>query len=435
MPGIVKIILYALLLSGAPFVYAKSLNDTVRCALKHASSIKQSRNEAIITRINRDKNRVEQFGEINLAADYTHYNSSRTLGPLTPSIMKSGIPIPETTNLYSIGVSYSVPLFTGFAHMRQLEISSLAKEMAKVKVDLKKEEIAYNVRSLYLTILAFKDMLRAQYAYTRAIERLKKSVKKEVELGKKARIDLIKAESELENAKTQIDTLKTNIETTVAALEALSGCEIDRVQKIDIRPARPKNAISALQKEIPSLAKVKLEKIEIEKAEKAILKSRAAKLPQISLNAYTGENFGKDIVNGMGWEDESLWQVGIHANWNLFDFGKRDLETEKARIAKMQSEIKHKQKIRDMRKLIKQGLAKIKESYSIYKRNRAQLTLNRKSESIEQVRYDSGVSTINDLLLAWGRTQLARAKAIESKYNYQKSIYYLDYLLERGVRK
>jgi outer membrane protein TolC len=122
--------------------YAKSLNDTVRCALKHASSIKQSRNEAIIARINRDKNRVEQFGEINLAADYTHYNSSRTLGPLTPSIMKSGIPIPETTNLYSIGVSYSVPLFTGFAHMRQLEISSLAKEMAKVKVDLKKLQSA-----------------------------------------------------------------------------------------------------------------------------------------------------------------------------------------------------------------------------------------------------------------------------------------------------
>jgi hypothetical protein len=50
------------------------------------------------------------------------------------------------------------------------------------------------------------------------------------------------------------------------------------------------------------------------------------------------------------------------------------------------------------------------------------------------VRYKSDVATLNDFLLARGKTQLSLAKLIESKYNYQKSIYYMDYILERGSK-
>jgi len=60
--------------------------------------------------------------------------------------------------------------------------------------------------------------------------------------------------------------------------------------------------------------------------------------------------------------------------------------------------------------------------------------LSRKTQRIEKERYESGVSTINDFLLSIAQKELARAKTIQSKYNYQKSIYYLDYILERGVK-
>jgi len=63
-----------------------------------------------------------------------------------------------------------------------------------------------------------------------------------------------------------------------------------------------------------------------------------------------------------------------------------------------------------------------------------QYTLAKKSEKIEKVRYKNGVSTINDLLYATSQTHLSRAKLIESKYNYQKGKFYMDYLLEKGVK-
>jgi len=76
---------------------------------------------------------------------------------------------------------------------------------------------------------------------------------------------------------------------------------------------------------------------------------------------------------------------------------------------------------------------KIKQSYANYQSNLKQLELAKQSQSIEQARYENGLSSINDLLLATSQTHLVSAKLIESKYNYQKGKYYMDYLLEKGV--
>ena len=133
------------------------------------------------------------------------------------------------------------------------------------------------------------------------------------------------------------------------------------------------------------------------------------------------------------WDDETLWQAGVNVKWNLVDFGKRDLAVQQAKIAKMEATFQKEQTLLDLRKLLTEAVAKIKQSYAEYLGNSTQLKLSQKSENIEEVRYNNDVSTLNDLLLAKGQTQLARAKVIESKYNYQKSKYYLDYLLERGV--
>ena len=76
----------------------------------------------------------------------------------------------------------------------------------------------------------------------------------------------------------------------------------------------------------------------------------------------------------------------------------------------------------------------MKQEYANYRGNLRQYTLAKKSSKIEQIRYENGVSTINDLLYARSQTHLSSAKLIESKYNYQKGKFYMDYLLERGIK-
>ena len=420
------------LLSMVVPLFSSTLTELSHYAITHSTVMKKSKAEADLSELKRKESEVQQYGELNLVGDYTHYNVERTLAPLTPTAIGSGTPITTSKDIFYAGLTYSVPLFTGYAQTRQIEISTIAKQMANAKMKLTKEQLIYNIRSLYLSILAQEHILHAQRSYTSALQTLAKQIAYEVELGKKAKIDLFKAQSNGQASQTQVEILKNNIEITKATLSSLVGKEVKHLSAVNIKLKRPNYSINRLYGEVSQLAKVEIEDMSLRKADKTIAKSESSKLPQINLATSVGKNYGEDLTTNE-WDNETLWQAGVNLKWNLVDFGKRDLSVQQAKIAKMEAIFQKEQTLLDLRKLLIEAVAKIKQSYAEYLGNSTQLKLSKKSEKIEEVRYNNDVSTLNDLLLAKGQTQLARAKVIESKYNYQKSKYYLDYLLERGV--
>jgi outer membrane protein TolC len=394
--------------------------------------MQKSKAQADFSELKRKESKVQQYGEFNFVGDYTHYNTARTLAPLTPTAISTGVPITTSKDIFYTGLTYAVPLFTGFAQTRQIEISTIAKQMADAKMKLTKEQLVYNVRSLYLSILAQERILHAQRSYTSALQTLAKQIAYEVELGKKAKIDLFKAQSNAQASQTQVEVLKNNIDITKATLSSLVGKDVKNLSTVQIKIQKPNYSVNRLYEKVSLLAKVEVEEMSLRKADKTIAKSESSKLPQVNFSGFVGKNYGEDLVTN-DWDNETLWQAGVNVKWNLVDFGKRDLGVQQAKIAKMEATFQKEQTLLDLKKLLTEAVAKIKQSYAEYLGNSTQLKLSKKSEKIEEVRYKNDVSTLNDLLLAKGQTQLARAKVIESKYNYQKSKYYLDYLLERGV--
>ncbi len=426
--------LYILLISiSLTTLSGMSLEKLTKLSLKHSPLIQSAKAQAEVSRLNKEGSKAQQLGELNLVGDYTHYNIERTLAPLPPSAMMSGTPITTTKDLFSVGINYSVPLFTGYAQTRQIEIDSIASEMANSKIRLTKEQLVYNIRSLYLTALSLTEILDAQKGQTRVLRKIANLIKNEVNLGRKAEIELIKAEADYEASKVQESSLLSNIEITKAAISSISGVTLKSLVPVNTKVSKPQYSSSSLFKRIESLKKIEIEALQIKKAQKQIEKAKSASLPQVNLNAYMGKNFGQDIKSDE-WDDETLWQIGVKGQYNLVDFGKRAINTEKARVGKIQAAIKKQQAVLETKKQIIEAVEKIKLAYSSYIGNLKQFKLGSKSLAIEQERYKNGASTINDLLLAVSKKQFAKAKLIESKYTYKKSIYYLDYILEKGIK-
>ncbi|MDQ7046730.1 MAG: TolC family protein [Sulfurovum sp.] len=421
-------------------LFSSTLDGLIDYAMQNSTVIKQGKAGMELTRTKRKESQAAQFGSIDLVGSYTHFNLPRTLAPLTPgSILTDPTAVATTKNLFGTGVMYSVPLFTGFAQTRQVEMDSIATQLSQSQFSLTKEQLAYNVASLYLSILALKEMLNAQQKHVSALKKLRDVIEQEVRVGKKAEIDLLKAENDLYGNISYKAVLKGNIAITKASLASLVGKDhIGKISAVKVSVKKPNYAIDRLLDEASSLDKVHISELNIKKANKGIEKSRASRYPQVSLSSYYGYNYGENDGSNKysgDFNSQENWQIGVNAKWTLYDFGKNDANTQKAKIAHMQATLNKQQTLLDLRKTLVEALAKMKQEYAKYQGNLKQLTLVTKSEKIENVRYLNGVSTINDLLYAKSQTNLASAKLIESRYNYQKGKFYMDYLLERGVEK
>ena len=419
--------------------FGQSLNSLIDYALKHSTIVKQSKAQMELAEAQREESQSAQFGSIDLVGSYTHFNLPRTLAPLTPAnIFADPTGVPTTTDLFGTGVMYSVPLFTGFAQTRQVEMDSIATQLSQSKLSLTREQLAYNVASLYLSILALQDMSTAQQKHVSALKKLRDIIQKEVSLGKKAQIDLLKAENDLYGNISYYEVLKGNIAITKASLASLVGLDhVGEIKPIKVTVKKPNYSINRLINKASSLNKVHIAELNIKKANKGVEKSRASRYPQVSLDSYYGYNYGENDNSNKypgDFNSQENWQVGISAKWTLFDFGKSDAATQKAKIARMQATFEKQQTLLDLRKSLVEAYEKMKQEYANYRGNEKQYALAKKSEKIERVRYKNGVSTINDLLYASSQTHISRAKLIESKYNYQKGKFYMDYLLERGVK-
>ena len=423
----------AILILSIYLLMGDTIDGLIGYAMKHSTAISQSKLEMDNARLKRMQSGVAKYGELDIVGSYTHYNIERTLAPLPPSVMKSPAPITTSKDIFSVGLSYSVPLFTGFAQTRQVEISDIAKQMQSAKYRLTKDQVIYNIRSLSLTILATREILHAQRDYTNALAKLYRKIFTEVELGKKAKIDRLKAKADLLTSQSQQQQLLSAIEITKASLSSIVGREVGYITPIRVRPKKRRYSIAKLYNIAKRGDRIKVATLSVEKANKMIAKSQASKLPQVALNSYIGKNMGANITTDK-WDDETLWQVGVNVKYNLLDFGKRDMDIEMARVAKMQARVAKLDSLRETKKLIKQAVERIKQNYMIYRNSLATLKLTKESEKIERVRYDNDAATLDELLLAKSKRELAFAKSIESRYNHQKSRYYLEYIVHGSIK-
>jgi outer membrane protein TolC len=264
-----------------------------------------------------------------------------------------------------------------------------------------------------------------------ALEELSEKIGYGVELGKRAKIELLKANNDLAQAKGSVLKTKSSLRMLKETLSALTHFEnIDQLEALEVEPMASSDVYN--KENLESLERFRLQKLEVKKGDRVIKKVEASTKPQVGLNAYAGHNF--DLDQRDPFEEEKLWQIAVNVKWNLFDFGTSSAKVQQAKIAKLQAIAQSDATTEGFRKLFAKAKNEIETALANYETTHSQYALLQESETIEQARYDAGVATLNDLLLAKSKTELAKSQMIQSKYAYQNGVFYLDYLLERGER-
>jgi outer membrane protein TolC len=379
----------------------------------------------------------QNYGRIGIVSSYTHFNLPRTLVPMTPAAMASGPEdIATTEDLFNAAFVYEVELFNGFDQTRSIEASRLQHEMATTALKLSREQLIYNVRSLYVNILALQAQQRAQDAYVDALQRLNSDVRFKFKQGQLAKIDVLKAEADLRSGEGQRDQIEANIAILKGTLTSLlGGGSIGELAEVDTSPQEPPAVDEDFSLQIEDLQRLKNARLAVKRSRKLVDKASAIYYPRIVLSSSYGLNFGPNDssnVHDGDWEDETVWQAGINLQWNIFDFGGSHSKVKKAQIAERQSRYEQTKVELELKRSLDEAETKINSAISDYNTRRSEADLTREAEKIEQVRFDQGAADINDLLYTKARNRLAESRFIGATYNYKIACFYLDYLLEKG---
>ena len=417
---------------------AFTIEEAVSLALTNNLNLQKQQMNQKFSENDLAEKKSQNFGKIDLVSSYSHYNRPRTLVPMTPALISGGpSEVPTTKNFFVTGIMYEIPIFTGFAQKRSVEIAALQKEIAGSAIKLTREKLIYNVKTLYVNILALQAQKEAQQSYIKTLQGFHNVIAQEVTLGKRARVEQLKAAAEVENAKAQASRIYGDIKIIKAALAGLLNIdEVPGLEKIVINVTP--HVESDYSCEIKNLEQYRTKKLNVKKNEKLVRKTRAAYSPQIAFNTFYGQNFGlndSSNPNSGDWENQEVWQTSVNLKWNIFDFGIKKSEIKKAKIRKQQSLLEKRNTEIEIKKSMIKANTEIKTAIDRYYSVKAELAMTREMEIIEQVRFDNGAISINDLLYARARNQQALSRFINAGYTYRNAQFYLDYIVENGESK
>ncbi len=417
---------------------ALTIDEAVEMALENNADLQKQQMNLQFSQEELAYQKSQQFGEFDIVANYGHYNNPHTLIPLTPNaILSDPEAVPTVEDLFSTGIKYEVPLFTGFAQQRSIEISELEKEMAGVAIKLSKEQLIYNVKAIYVNILSLQAQEKAQKDYYIALKYLRDDIALQVKLGKKARVDELKAAADQENARVKARTSEGNIRIMKASLAVLLNSELNSTLEdstMEMGTANKKEAVE----DYKQLERYRYAVLDVEKNIRLEAKSDADYYPQIDFTAYYGHNYGPNDdsnTNDGDWNNEEDWMLGVNLEWTIHDFGSRKATKRKAVIRRWQSQKDQVTTELEIQKSFKEAKINIQLAMDNYLSAQTELDLTRETERIEQIRYNKGAADMDDLLYAKARNQIALSQSITTRYDYQRSHFYLDYLLEKGENK
>lgn len=417
------VITILLFLISVGFAFSVDLNTLIDQALKNSPYILEKKIDLRIGKISVEKSKRKRFGQINLYGSFNRYENSRILYPMSAPVNIHSIVGAENQTI--AGISYIVPIFTGFKIKRDIAISKISREIKEIDLSLSEQMVIFNIRTLYLKILSLEKQLYSAKAYKTSLLKLKDNIQESVKLGRKPEIDLLKVQYRLEDIEYKLKKIKNSIKTLKSALKTFIGDQ--RIDLSNLKDVKPTKKIildrDFYLNKIKNLKKIKKIDLFKEVSRQKMFTVKGDYLPEIYFKASTQRNMGNS-------QYKDLWQIGIFVNYSLFDFGVRKNRYIQSKLDVRKKKIQKKKTEFELVKNIDEAINRIRTYQAKIKASEKKLKYARSVEQAEKAKYEEGVSDLYNYLYAKAERFSALAEYYDAVYNREIAISYLMYLLE-----
>ena len=237
------------------------------------------------------------------------------------SIREAGQFPPLDDTIYDYGVALRLPLYAGGLLTQGVVRADLARDIALEGERLGRQELTYNVSSVYLKIQHLTALEQAYDARISSLEAQEQRVALLRQVGKAAKLDQLRINGLLTKARHDRLQIDNRGKEAWSLLYQFMGMEQPAQEPALLRYApdtAPDWSIASLRQAAASQhpeLKIAEQQVAAGRAQEQI--ARGEQLPTLSLVGGYGERSGAD------WQLYDDWNVGVQLSVSLFDGGVR----------------------------------------------------------------------------------------------------------------
>ncbi len=419
-----------------------TLQSCLDIAVKNNLQVKQSNTSAELARIDLRQSKENLLPSIGGNANRTFFQG-RGISPVTNSYIN------QSSTADSYNLSGSMTLFNGFALQNAIKSASLAYQAGKMNFQAAKDVVTVNVITGYLAILDNKEILNAtksQLAVQKeTVDRLEMLEK---EGANKAASDITDQKGLLAsnqvavvNAQNNLDAAKLNL-FQLMNISYQPEAEFQGLNAQELTGEYGTNPDLVYQTALQQFAAVKATTLSRQSAEKAVKSYRGLLLPSLTISGGLATAYSNTaqkpvtidtttVYQNIGYRDQLKnnynSSIALGLNIPIFTNGIKRNAVAKAKINALYSrDVEENTKI-VLKQNIEQAYYNMMAAYKKYQVYTEQVKAYTESYRIYKLRFDAGVLTSVDFIIAKNNLDAATINMISARYDYFIDSKILDY--------
>jgi len=337
----------------------------------------------------------------------------------------------DTDRSWSLSVTAKETLYAGGGVLAGIRNSRLLREAAVLELQGIINEQLLLVRTKYLSILLATEKVAVQEENVKLLEEQYKDAKNRFEAGAISNFEVLRAEVSLANGRPPLIQARNDFRIAIEEFRQVTGFTGGDSKDLSHLPvfegklsvtAQPEsialgdalNSANANRPELQRLSKL------VNAGEEGMKIARAGYLPTVQ--AFGSYAFARSTTSAAWDNRRDGWQVGVQANWNIFDGRATAGRVAQAKSKLNQTKLSVEDSTLAVQVEVRRAHSSLQEAWELVESTNKVVEQASEALRLANVRYSAGTATQLDVLTSQVSLTQARLNQVQSYYGYNVAL-------------
>ena len=278
-----------------------TLQRSVQYALDHNISIRQNELNERLARLTLKQSRLSQLPALNANTAYGR-SYGRSVDPTTNQFVRGNY------DFLSASGTADILVFGWFQKRNSIAANRFALEAARADLDQLRDDVSLNVATGYLRALLAKEQIRISEKQVELSRAQLDQTRRFVAAGRLPELNAAQLESQLASDSANLISAISNYNSAILDIKALLNLDFETVFEIEAPEVRIADQISLSSMSPESIyleaarsfGAIKSSELNIKASRKRLAAAKAARYPQLGINAQFGTNYATTFTEVTG---------------------------------------------------------------------------------------------------------------------------------------